>query len=158
VSAQLRRVVVLGRGGAGKSTLARRLGADLDLPVVELDQHFWRPDLTPTPPAEWARRHRELIARPRWIVDGDLGRYDLLPERLRVADTVLLLDFPLCRCAWRALRRSRENREFWCWLIGYRRRDRPVVLAAVAEHAPDARLRVLRSPRAVRRFLADLTR
>jgi adenylate kinase family enzyme len=150
----MRRVVGLGRGGAGKSALAGRLGAALDLPVIELDKHFWPPDLTPMPKDRWAAVQRELVSADRWILDGDLGPYDVLPVRLRAADTVIVLDFPLWRCAWRALRRSRENLAFWRWLVTYRREALPVVMAAVAAHAGHAELHVLRSPRAVERFLA----
>jgi hypothetical protein len=75
--------------------------------------------------------------------------------RLRAADTVIVLDFPLWRCAWRALRRSRENLAFWRWVVSYRRRGLPAVMAAVAEHAGHAELHVLRGPRAVARLLRD---
>ncbi|WP_211359633.1 hypothetical protein [Actinocorallia herbida] len=146
--------MILGRGGAGKSTLAVRLGTVLDLPVVELDAHFWGPDLVPVAKAEWAAVQRELVGAPAWILDGDLGSYDVLEVRLRAADTVLLLDFPLWRCAWRALRRSRETWPFWHWLLTYRRRGLPLIHAALAAHAAHADVRVLRSPRAVTRFLA----
>jgi adenylate kinase family enzyme len=151
----VRRVVVLGRGGAGKSTFAARLGASLGLPVIELDKHFWPPDLTPLPADRWAATQRRLVGADRWILDGDLGPYDVLPVRLQAADTVIVLDFPLWRCAWRALRRSRENLAFWRWLVSYRRRALPVVMAAIAEHAGHAELRVFRDPRAVERFLAQ---
>lgn len=151
----MRRVVILGRGGAGKSALAVRLGAVLDLPVIELDKHFWPPDLTPLPKAEWATTQRRLCAADRWILDGDLGPYDVLAVRLRAADTVVVLDFPLWRCAWRAVRRSRENRAFWHWLVTYRRRGLPTIVAAVAEHAGHARLHVLRNPHAVERFVTQ---
>lgn len=67
---------------------------------------------------------------------------------------MLILDFPFWRCAWRALRRSRENLAFWRWLLTYRRRGLPTVMAAVAEHAGRARVHVLRDPRAVERFLS----
>ncbi|MFL6127104.1 hypothetical protein, partial [Actinophytocola sp.] len=56
-------------------------------------------------------------------------------------------------CAWRALRRSRENLAFWRWLVTYRRRALPVVMAAIAEHAGHAELHVLHGPRAVNEFL-----
>lgn len=149
----MRRVIILGRGGAGKSTLAARLGVALALPVIELDKHFWGPDLAPMPTDRWARIQRRLTSGQRWILDGDLGPYDALSVRLRAADTVILLDFPLWRCAWRALRRSRENLAFWRWLLGYRCRHRPVIMAAIAQHAGDADLYVLRNPHAVEQFL-----
>ena len=47
-----------------------------------------------------------------------------------------------------------ENADFWRWLLTYRRRSRPALLAAIAAHAPAARVYVLRTPRAVSRFLA----
>ncbi len=149
----MRRIVVLGRGGAGKSTLAARLGTVLALPVIELDRHFWSPDLTPMPKDRWARVQHGLASGPGWIIDGDLGPYDVLPVRLRAADTVIVLDFALWRCAWRAVRRSRENLAFWRWLIGYRRRSLPIVLAAIADHAGHAELHLLRNPAAVERLL-----
>ncbi|MFI5610128.1 DNA topology modulation protein FlaR [Amycolatopsis sp. NPDC051903] len=150
----MRRVVVLGRGGSGKSTFARRLGAALDLPVVELDTLFWAPDLTPLPPERWFEVQQDLVLEPRWVLDGDLGPYDALEPRLRAADTVVLLDFPLWRCAGRALRRSRENLAFWRWLVTYRRRALPVVEAAIERHAPRARRYRITNPRAAEEFLA----
>jgi hypothetical protein len=78
----------------------------------------------------------------------------VLDVRLGAADTVLLLDFALWRCAWRALRRSRERADFWWWLITYRRRSLPEVRRRIA--ATDAELRVFRGPRAVAAFLRTL--
>ncbi|MFC7533443.1 hypothetical protein [Actinoplanes sp. GCM10030250] len=149
----MRKIVILGRGGAGKSTLAAHLGTALALPVIELDKHFWAPDLTPTPKDRWTDIQHRLTNGQRWIIDGDLGPYDVLDVRLRAADTVIVLDFPLWRCAWRALRRSRENLAFWRWVLTYRRRSLPAVMAAIASNAAHADLRVLRSPGAVEQLL-----
>jgi adenylate kinase family enzyme len=143
------RVVVVGRGGAGKSVISRRIGMLIDAPVIELDALFWRQaDLRPLPPAEWVRVQEELIRqRPRWVADGDLGPYDVLSIRLRAADTVVMLDYSLLRCAWQAVRRSRQGFDFWRWVVTYRRRWKPRILAEVAGRAPRAELHVLRSPR-----------
>jgi adenylate kinase family enzyme len=149
----MRKIVILGRGGAGKSTLAVRLGTVLALPVIELDKHFWAPDLTPTAKDRWAQIQRQLTSGEQWVIDGDLGPYDVLDVRLRAADTVIVLDFPLWRCAWRALRRSRANLAFWRWLFAYRRRSLPTVMDAIARNADRAELHVLRGPRAVEQLL-----
>lgn len=152
----MERVVILGRGGAGKSTLAVVLGTETGLPVIELDKHFWSPDLQPTPPDRWAEVQGELAHADRWIMDGDLGPYDVLDVRLRRADTVLMLDYSFPRCAWRALRRSRERADFWLWVWSWRRRSRPLLLKAIATHAEDAKLHVLRNPRATARFMSQV--
>ena len=152
----MRRVVILGRGGAGKSTLARRLGDITGLPVVELDKIFWRSGLLPTPRDEWVQLQQKMVREEKWIMDGDLGPYDAVEERLRAADTIVLLDFSLPRCAWQAFRRSHERADFWRWLLTWRRRDRPVLMEAIAKHAPSAGLRVLRDPNAVNRFVAEM--
>ena len=77
--------------------------------------------------------------------------------RLGAADTVIVLDFPLLLCAWRAMRRSQERGDFWRWLFTYRRRSRPVRLQTIATHAGHADLHVLSSPRADRSFLTQVT-
>jgi hypothetical protein len=113
----VKRVIVVGPGAAGKSTLAACLGEITCLLVIELDKLFWHPGLAPTPREKWAAIQRQLAAQDSWIMDGDLGPYDLINVRLQAADTVVFLGFSPLRCAWRAIRRSRERADFWGWLL-----------------------------------------
>ena len=151
-------MLVLGRGGAGKSTLARAVGSLTGLPVHELDAHFWQQGLAPLSPQVWQEAQRSLAGAPAWVLDGDLGPYDALEVRAARADTVLLLDYGLLVCAWRAARRSRERRDFWLWVLRYRRRHLPQVLRVLDAHAPTSTVLRLRSPRATRAFLRSLER
>ena len=152
------RVLVLGRGGAGKSTLARAIGALTGLPVHELDKLFWQQGLQPLEPRAWEDLQHELAAGPAWVMDGDLGSYDVVAVRLGRADTVVLLDYGLITCTWRAACRGRERRDFWLWVWRYRRRHLPSLLRALDDEAPTATVHRLRSPRAARRFLRELDR
>jgi adenylate kinase family enzyme len=152
----MKRVVILGRGASGKSTLAARLGEITGIPVIELDKIFWQPGLVATPPDRWRVVQQKLVEQERWIMDGDLGPYDAAEVRLRAADTIILLDFSLLRCAWQALRRSPERADFWRWLLTYRRKSRPILMETIANHAANANLHVLRNPEAVGRFVAGV--
>ncbi len=152
----MKRVVIIGRGASGKSTLAVRLGKITGLPVIELDKVFWPPGLVATPRDHWVVVQERLVAEEAWIMDGDLGPYDVVEIRLRAADTILFLDFSLARCAWRAIRRSRERANFWRWLLAYRWQSRPILMEAIAYHAVNADLHVFRDPEALRRFVADV--
>ena len=154
----MERVVILGPGASGKSALAVRLGEITGLPRIELDKIFWRPGLTPTPPQEWAELQRMLIEKSRWIMDGDLGPYDVVEVRLRAADTIVFLDFSRLRCAWRALWRSRERLDFWLWLLRYRSHSRPLLMKAIMEHGAHAKLHVIGNPAGLRRFLMECAR
>jgi adenylate kinase family enzyme len=149
----MQRVVILGRGAAGKSTFARRLGNATGLPVIELDQHFWQPGLIPLQRKRWSETQQRLANERRWIMDGDLGKYDELSVRLQAADTVLVLDFSLLRCLVRALRRSRERMDFWWWLVTWRWSQRPKIKKAIAEHASGAAVRTFFKPEELERFL-----
>ncbi len=165
----VQRVVILGPGGAGKSTLARRIGTRAGLPVVHLDRFFWQPGWVETPREEWRALQRELFAGDAWIADGNYSA--TLEERLPRADTVVLLDFPVWRTLPRVLRRQlahygqdvqadgcpeRLNGQFYLWVANYRRRSRPRVQAKIGELAPGAAVHVLRSPRAVEAFVAGV--
>ena len=98
-------ILVLGPCGAGKSTLAAKLGERLGLPVIHLDRHFWRAGWQETPRAEWLPKVEELIARPRWVMDGNYG--NTLARRLERAQLVVNLDYPrrvfFSRMLWRSL-------------------------------------------------------
>jgi adenylate kinase family enzyme len=152
----MKRVVIIGRGASGKSTLAVRLGEITGLPVIELDKFFWRPGLVATPRDQWVAIQERFLAEEGWIIDGDLGPYDVVEVRLRAADTILFLDFSLLRCSWRAIRRSRERADFWRWLLAYRWQSRPILMQAIANHAVKADLHILRNPKALTRFVAGV--
>jgi adenylate kinase family enzyme len=150
-------MVILGRGGAGKSALSRQLSDVTGIPAVELDALFWQPGPTPMDPSRWAACQQELVQRDRWILDGDLGPYDTALEvRLRAADTIVVLDFPFLRCAWRTLRRGHEQAEYWRWVRAYRRRSLPDIMRTISSGAPHAKLYVLRNPAMVQRFAAEV--
>jgi adenylate kinase family enzyme len=154
----MKRIVILGRGAAGKSTLARQLGEMTGLPTTELDKLFWQSGLAPTLPAEWTALQEALAQKERWILDGDLGAHDVVDVRLRAADTVILLDFGLVRCTWRALRRARERADFWHWVLAYRRHSVPHLKAMIARYSPNATVHILRTPSALKQFLSETAR
>src|SRR5580658_7648264 len=154
----MKRVVIVGPGASGKSTLAVHLGEITGVPVIELDKVFWRPGLVATPRDRWVEIQQRLVQEDAWIMDGDLGPYDAVEVRLRAADTVIFLDLSLIRCVWRAARRSRERADFWLWLLRYRRQSRRILVEAIADHAPNANVCKLRTPKALTRFVADVIR
>jgi adenylate kinase family enzyme len=86
------RILVLGPCGAGKSRLAVSLGEVLRLPVIHLDKEYWQPGWVEPSPETWAAQVEDLIARPRWIMDGNYG--GSLARRLERAQLVVNLDYP----------------------------------------------------------------
>lgn len=104
--ASLRRaqkITIAGPGGAGKTTLARRLGSLLDLPVVHLDRIYYTSGWHGMDGSTWAIRQQEVIAADRWIVEGNYA--SPLEPRLRAADLVIYLDLPASLCAVRIIER-----------------------------------------------------
>ena len=165
----MKKVLVIGAGGAGKSTLARRLGAALKLEVIHLDKFYWRPGWVKPADDEWRREIAALIARDAWVMDGNYTR--TLAQRLAACDTVIFLDFARTVCLWRVIKRRILYRastrpdmaagcpeqlelEFIRWVWNYARHSRPTVVARLAEHAQGRQIIHLRKPAEVERFLA----
>src|SRR5262249_22572354 len=80
----MKRVVILGLGSSGKTTLGLRLGQITGLRVVELDKIYWRPGLVETPHEEWIKMQHALAADNGWILDGDLGPGDAVESGCRL--------------------------------------------------------------------------
>ncbi|MFI7074130.1 adenylate kinase [Micromonospora sediminicola] len=99
----MRRILVVGSSGAGKSTLAGELARRLDLPLIHLDRHYWRPGWTAPDPAEFRAEVAALAARPAWVMDGNYG--GTLDLRLPRADALVFCDPSRARCLTRVLRR-----------------------------------------------------
>jgi adenylate kinase family enzyme len=159
--------MVVGSGGAGKTTLARRLAEVTGLPLTHLDREFWNPGWVKTPTDEWHAKVTELASSDRWIIEGNYGGSAHL--RLARADTVVFLDFGRLVCMRRALSREIRNwgtcaqapgcperfsAEFLRWIWDYPKQGRVRMLDAIAEHGPEAEVIGLRSDSEVEAFLA----
>lgn len=169
----MRKVLVIGSSGAGKSVLAARLARRTGLPLIHLDAIYWSPGWVKTPKEEWARTVDALLARDAWIIDGNYA--GTMDRRLAACDTVVFLDLPRAVCLWRAVKRrivyARGSRpdmtdgcderltwQFIQWIWQYPGKRRPGVLAKLSALRPDQRAAVLRSTAEVEAFLRTVSK
>lgn len=167
----MKRILIIGSGGSGKTTFAKELAERTGLPLIHLDQLFWSPGWVPTPDEEWDALIQRLIAQDQWIMDGNYGR--TLPMRFAAADTIIFLDLPRLVCTWRIIARSvryfgrsrpdvapgcpeRLSWEFLVWVWTYPSRRRPDILRRLESVRVEKQVVVLRSVREVERFLAAI--
>lgn len=99
----MKKVVIFGVHGAGKSVLARQLGHAHSLPVFHLDRYTWHPGWRQINKQAFHEIHAALIAQDRWIVEGNSMM--TIKERIAAADTVIFLDPPRPFCLWRVIKR-----------------------------------------------------
>jgi adenylate kinase family enzyme len=169
----MHRVLVIGSGGAGKSTFAARLAQHTGLPLIHLDALYWQPGWRETPKQEWMATVERLISGERWVMDGNYG--GTLEQRLAACDTVVFLDVPRIVCLWRAIkrrlrfhRRSRPDMRQGCperltwdfvrWIWKYPVERRPKILQRLSVLEASRRIIVLRSTTEVDAFFRALSR
>ena len=167
----MQRIMIIGSAGAGKTTLSVKLGEILQLPVIHLDAHYWKPGWTRSNDDEWKEKLDQLIQGERWILDGNYG--GTMDMRVAAADTVVFLDLPRSVCLYRVFKRIFQylgrtrpdladgcleqlpDLEFLRWIWTYPELRAPKVLSMLASHA-DKTTVVLRSTRDVERFLGGV--
>lgn len=167
----MKKVLVIGSSGAGKSTFSRRLGEVTGLPVIHLDVLFWNPKWVETPKDEWSKKVEKAVRGDNWIVDGNFS--GTMEMRLRECDTVIFLDFPRTVCVYRILKRVLTYRkgtrpdmaqgcdekfdwEFTKWVWNYPKRSKPKVEALLERFADEKTIIRLKSKRNIEKFFVDL--
>jgi len=166
----MRKILVIGSGGAGKSTFAKRLGDTLKIEVIHLDQIYWKPNWVKTEKDEWEKIVEQLAARESWIMDGNFG--GTREMRIRACDTVIFLDIPRRICLYRILKRlllyhgktrpdmaagcvEKFDPEFILWVWNYPNRSRRAVFEEL-EGSAEKNCIVLRSTSDADAFLQSL--
>jgi adenylate kinase family enzyme len=105
----MKRVAVLGHGASGKSTLAAEIGNKLHIPVFHTDKLFWNDNWQYKSFEERQSIQNEVLEKETWVIDG-IAPSRLANDRIKAADTVILLDMPRRIRVTRWLRRIRKNR------------------------------------------------
>lgn len=98
------RIVVIGTSGVGKTTLAARLAARLEVPHIELDALAWEPEWQKASSAVVRERVAAAIAPERWVLDGNYSQVRKMVWAR--ADTLIWLCYPYRVVLWRLLRRT----------------------------------------------------
>lgn len=102
----MKKIILIGSGGAGKSTLASKLGKKLNIEVFHLDQLFWKPNWEMTDREYQIEIQNDLIMKPTWIIDGNYG--GTLDLRIKSADTIIFLDRNRFICIYQVLKRVKK--------------------------------------------------
>jgi len=164
----MKKILVIGSGGAGKSTFAQRLGGILKLEVVHLDSLYWSPGWVEMPKDKWKTIVEELVKRDSWIIDGNYG--GTLEIRLAACDGVIFLDVPRWICLGRVLKRvalyrkdrrpdmaagcpEKVNLEFIKYIWDYPRKRKPALLEKLKSYSQTKAVTILRTQAEIESFL-----
>lgn len=167
----MKRIVIIGPGGAGKSTLAKQLGEILNTEVIHLDKLYWQSGWVEPSADEWGKKVEELLKADSWVMDGNFG--GTMEMRLEACDTAIFMDFPPVICLYRVLKRRLKYRntnrpdmsegcnekvdlEFLGWIWSYRKIKKPKVEKILQKFKQEKNIVRLTSPKEVNKFLDEL--
>lgn len=165
------KIMIVGSGGAGKSTLAREIGKKLKLPVYHLDVFLWKPNWEMTSREEQIAIQSDLLKNKTWVIDGNYS--GTMEIRLEQADTVIFLNLARQICLYRAIKRMLKYRDgtrpdmregnkeridlsFYKWIWDFPKKNRPDLLDRLDQLATEKKIVILDSTREVKEFLAGL--
>lgn len=169
----MKRILIIGGNGSGKTTMARQLARITGLPLCHLDSLYWTDYWHPRERSSFLALLQAELEKPEWILDGNMKR--TLPMRLTYCDTVIYLDFSGIRCFFGTLKRviqyhgkcrpdmggnciERFDQRSWDFIkstLKFNKKNRADFYRMLAEH-PDVKLVVLKTRGQVREFLNDL--
>mgnify|MGYP002795331513 FL=1 len=162
----MKKVIVVGCPGSGKSTFARKLQEKTGLPLYYLDMIWHKPDKTTLTKEEFDEKLHELIARDEWIIDGNYSR--TLEPRLQACDTAFVFDLPLEVCLAGAQARVGTKRidmpweetelsqEFLNYILSFSQQQLPRLLQLARQYSAQKQVVFFRSRRECDDFLKSL--
>lgn len=102
------KILIIGISGTGKTTLARKLSASLNIPIYPLDKLIWKENWVEASQAEVETGVKNIVQKDSWIIEGFIS--PCAEIKLQKADLVLYLDYSGPRAAWGGLKRYWQHR------------------------------------------------
>lgn len=158
----MKKIIIIGCPGSGKSTFARALHEKIGVPLYHLDMMYWNADKTTVEKSVFLARLSAVLEKEEWIIDGNYA--STMEMRLCACDTVFFLDYPLDVCLDGARARrgkpradmpwieTEEDAEFIAFIKKFNEQQRPQVLELLAKYS-DKRIFVFQSRERADNFL-----
>ena len=161
----MKKVLVIGCPGSGKSTFSRALHSKTSIPLFHLDMLYWNEDKTTVPKELFLERLSRVLSTDAWILDGNFS--STMEQRMQVADTVFFLDYPaeLCLQSVRERRgkprsdipwiETEEDPEFMEFITSFRLQRRPQILTLLEKYSQKS-IHIFTDRREAEQFLQQL--
>ncbi|WPC72270.1 shikimate kinase [Vibrio porteresiae] len=111
----IRKINIIGTSGSGKSTFGRQLAAKLDIPYVEMDALYWKPNWQEPSDEEFFANLEKALQQDSWILDGNYNR--TAPIKFAYVQSVIWIDYSFVRTLYQAVKRaivrSISQQEIW---------------------------------------------
>ena len=141
----MKKVIVIGCPGSGKSTVSRALHNKTGIPLYHLDMMYWNADKTTVEKNVFLERLSAVLEQDEWIIDGNYG--STMELRMAACDTVIFLDYPLDICLDGIRERrgkprsdmpwieTEEDAEFIEFIKSYNEQQKPKVLELLEKYS-----------------------
>ena len=161
----MKKIMVIGCPGSGKSTFSKKLAKITGIPLYHLDMMYWNPDKTTVEKAVFLDRLSNAMGADSWIIDGNYG--STLELRMRACDTVIFLDLPLTVCLDGVRERrgkarsdmswieTEEDHEFIEFIKNFAAKSRPAILELLSKH-PDKTAYIFKDRQEADEFLDQI--
>ena len=163
----MRRIIVIGSPGSGKSTFSRKLRDQTGLPLFYLDMIYHKPDRTTVSRDEFDKKLSQILEAEQWIIDGNYQR--TLPQRFEKCTEVFLFDLPVEECLEGAASRIGQVREDLPWIekefdpefrqyiLDFPADQRPAIETLIGRYRAEKRIVVFRTRAEAEGYLRSLT-
>lgn len=165
---EIKKILVIGCSGSGKSTFAGKLSRITHIPLYHLDMIWYRPDRTTLTKEDFDKQLETLMQREDWILDGNYQR--TLENRLKRCDTVFLLNFPTEICLEGVKSRIGKERIDFPWLeteleetfkqriCDFRQNSLPKILALLERYRENLEIYIFQSRNEIEEYLKSLSK
>ena len=163
----MKKIIVIGSPGSGKSTFARKLRDKTGLPLYYLDTIWHKPDKSTVPREEFDAELDKILKSDSYIIDGNYSR--TLEWRFKECDTVFFMDIPTEICLEGAMSRIGKKREelpwteteldpeFKEWILGFPTRSLPTVLSLIEKYKDEKTVIVFKTREESDRYIESLS-